>query len=330
MCYVHLRNDQLGQESILSTEEWIEILQQAIDAGIMHADLTGGECLTHPGFKQIYLYLIARGVKVAILTNGQLLSEKMVAFLSKYPPSVIQITVYGSCNEAYEKVTGKPAFPDVIQGIELAKRAGLNVRLVVTPNRYMQGDEEQLLNVLREIGVRYDIGSASLPPRPETGRAYNNFLMDTAVYAHMLKLDSEHRTAKNPARLPDYPEFKFRVRGMEQVKGLPCAAGTGAFHVNWKGEMTPCIPFYTIAHSVKNGQLMEAWKWISDEVRTYSVAEQCQTCEHRTICKTCTAEKTACVLNGTVNHYVCERLQKLIDLGLIEPSSDDCGYEGEI
>ena len=169
MCYVHLRSNQLGQERVLSTEEWIDILQQAIDEGIMYADLTGGECLTHPGFKQIYLYLIERGVKVAILTNGQLLSEDMVAFFSKYPPSVIQITVYGSCNAAYEKITGKAAFSDVIQGIELAKRAGLNVRLVVTPNCYMQGDEERLLSVLRETGVRYDIGTASLPPRRKQG-----------------------------------------------------------------------------------------------------------------------------------------------------------------
>ena len=154
--------------------------------------------------------------------------------------------------------------------------------------------------------------------------------MDIAVYAHMLKLDSEYRTTKKSEQLFESAEYRFRVRGMELVKGLPCAAGTGAFHVNWKGEMTPCIPFYTIAHSVKNGRLMEAWNWIGDEVRNYSEAKQCQTCEYRAICRTCTAEKTACVLNGTVNHYVCERLRKLIEMGLVERSSDDCGYEGEI
>ena len=324
MCYVHLDNEQLIEKGILSTDEWIDILQQAIDAGIMHADLTGGECLTHPGFKQIYLYLISHGIKVAVLTNGLLLSQEMINFFSKYPPSIIQITLYGSNDEIYEKVTGKAVFDKVFNAINLAKNAGLNLRIVMTPNRYMQGDEKHILDMLHNIGIKYEIGSATLPPRTETGRLYDDFTMDVELYAHMMKLENQYRSKNHSYSNVPKVEYKFRVRGMENVKGLPCAAGTAAFHINWKGEMTPCIPYYTLKHSVRKKQLLQAWEYINNRVRTFSEPVQCVTCSYRDICNTCSAEKTSCVLNGPINIYVCKRLEQMIKHGLINHPTTIC------
>ena len=55
MCYVHLTANQLKKEErLLSVDEWKKIIRQAVDAGMMYAVLTGGECLTYYGFKEIY------------------------------------------------------------------------------------------------------------------------------------------------------------------------------------------------------------------------------------------------------------------------------------
>ena len=60
MCYVHLNANQIGaDERLLSVQEWKEIMRQAVDAGMMYATLTGGECLTYPGFRELYLYLVS-------------------------------------------------------------------------------------------------------------------------------------------------------------------------------------------------------------------------------------------------------------------------------
>ena len=94
MCYVHLTKGQMEREAnLLTVQQWISIMGQAVDAGMMHADLTGGECLSYPGFKDVYLYLLSRGVAVSVLTNGQPITEEMADFFAQYPPSVIQITV---------------------------------------------------------------------------------------------------------------------------------------------------------------------------------------------------------------------------------------------
>ena len=42
MCYVHLQDPSVWHR-MLSGEQWISIIQQAIDAGLMEALLTGGE-----------------------------------------------------------------------------------------------------------------------------------------------------------------------------------------------------------------------------------------------------------------------------------------------
>ena len=56
MCYVHMNPEQL-KESILSVDDWKDLMYQAWEAGMIHATLTGGECLTYSGFDELFLYL---------------------------------------------------------------------------------------------------------------------------------------------------------------------------------------------------------------------------------------------------------------------------------
>ena len=92
MCYVHLNVEQLKGCKFLSAEEWESLMGQAVDCGMMFATLTGGECLTHPDFERLYLYLYNKSVRVGVLTNGVLLDEEKIGFLKKYPPVSLQIT----------------------------------------------------------------------------------------------------------------------------------------------------------------------------------------------------------------------------------------------
>ena len=70
MCYVHLDADQLSGRRVLSTDAWKGLMRQAWEAGMLHASLTGGECLTYPGFDELFLYLQSLGCTISVLTNG--------------------------------------------------------------------------------------------------------------------------------------------------------------------------------------------------------------------------------------------------------------------
>lgn len=97
-----------------SCSPWKQLMTQAAQAGMRVATLTGGECLTYHGFEELYLHLQELGVEVTVLTNGVLLDERRVRFFQAHPPRKVQISLYGSSEDAYEKVTGHRMFARVI------------------------------------------------------------------------------------------------------------------------------------------------------------------------------------------------------------------------
>lgn len=96
MCYVHLHPSQLHGKTPLPTAVWLDLIRQVAKGGMLYAKLTGGECLTHPGFREIYLYLQSLGIETEILSNGVLLHTDMAQFLKEHPPAAVQITLYGA------------------------------------------------------------------------------------------------------------------------------------------------------------------------------------------------------------------------------------------
>lgn len=326
MCYMHLTKEQMEKEGrLLTTEEWLDIAKQAVDAGVTSIDLTGGECLTYPGFSDIYLYLISRGVHVSVLTNGQLITDQHVEMFKKYKPSSVQISLYGSGPEAYVNVTGRDAFQDVMNAIAKLRAAGLYVKLSVTPNRFMQDDAEAMLELLHSFNIDYSIGSTTLPPRTGTGRHISDYIIENDALIMISKLETQYRSQlASKFHLEYLPPYHFRIKGQETFVGAPCAAGAAHFHINWKGEMTPCIGYHTVTKSVLDCGLESAWQWIRDTMKQYSFPQECTYCDLKESCTGCAAEKTSGVLNGTVNPWVCKRKRDTIINEYSMSSDDEC------
>ena len=313
MCYVHLSQEQANKTgAILTVDEWLAIVKQAVDAGIMYADITGGECLLYPGFKEIYLYLLSRGVRVSVLTNGALIDSQWIEFFASNRPAVIQITLYGSSSDAYVAVTQRDAFNSVLAAINGLKKANVNVKLAMTPSKYMEDDAYKLLELFHSLQIPYTIGTGIMPARPETGRDFDEFAADINVCARLLEQDRIHRQQTMIPVGNDMKPYSFRVKGMEQIKGMPCAGGSASFHINWRGEVTPCIPLYTIARPAKNGKLLESWQWVRARIAEYRMPAECIECKHVSICKACPAERTSCDIQGGVNPYVCAKCEYLV------------------
>lgn len=326
MCYVHLAKGQMEQEAkLLTTQQWIQIMGQAVDAGMMHADLTGGECLSYPGFKDVYLYLLSRGVDVSVLTNGQLITEEMANFFAQYPPAVVQITVYGSDEDSYEAVTGHRAFTNVKVAIERLKKRNVRLFLTITPNRYMQKDIHALMEFLRAQNVRYGIGTGSLPARPNTGRDLNAYEPESNLYVKLHLDEQAYLSSLAPAQEGHPFQVDYVPSGFQQNSKIPCSSGLCAFHINWKGEMTPCIPFHTIHRSVLEYGFDDCWDWIKRQMAQYEPPAECKTCANNVACSSCPAERTYGVLNGPLNRTVCERYAEYIHAGILQlPQMEKC------
>lgn len=319
MCYVHLTKAQMEKEgTVLSTEQWLSIMKQAVEAGALYADITGGECLTHPGFKELYLYLQSQGVKVAVLTNGALITEEMADFFAQHPPELVQMTVYGTSEEDYQRVTGHRAFGDVCTAIERLKKRNIRLRLTATPSRYMQKDIHALLTFLRTQDVEYGIGGVSIPAREDTGRAFEDFVPEASLYAQM-DLDEKAYldSLTKPVGVAPSKRIERIPSNYKPVSPVPCSSGQSTCHINWKGEMQPCISFHTVTSSVLNQSFASAWEDVKGIMTTYRLPEKCQSCKLLPSCRTCAAEKTFGVLNGEVNQAVCQRCTYLAEAGIL-------------
>ena len=124
MCYVHLDAEQLKGRALLSVETWKDLIHQAWEAGMMHVTLSGGECLTYPGFEELYVYLNELGLRTSIFTNGVLIDDHHISLFKIYRPRSIRITLYGATEDEYEAVTGHRVFHIVYNHIIRLRDAG--------------------------------------------------------------------------------------------------------------------------------------------------------------------------------------------------------------
>lgn len=315
MCYVYLNKDQLQGRRLLTVDEWKSIMGEAVKHGMMYASLTGGECLTYPGFRELYLHLRSMGVEVTILSNGALMNADMVSFLKAAPPAAVQITLYGASEDAYERVTGQRAFATVTENIRRLKDAGIPLTLAITPSAYMT-DGEEIVRLAYEMGVPFNINSGLMSPREETGRSKADADLD--VYINLLKLRrSLQGKALEPAEdaddLPDVADGSG-----EKKFGVTCGAGRSTFSVSWCGEMRPCNTFPGEAQQVLDIGFAEAWKRTNAWANGFPLPVECQGCRYQPICKHCVAEHASGAPVGHANPTICAYGKRMVQEKIVK------------
>ena len=319
MCYVHLNKDQMRGASLLGVDVWKDVMRQAIDAGMMYAQLTGGECLTYPGFRELYLYLADRGVETSVLSNGVAMDADMVAFFREHPPADIQVTLYGASEDAYERVTGHRMFGRVMENLHRLRDAGIPLSVAATPNAFMT-DGLEIVRLLHEEGFHFSINLGLMAPREETGRRTVDADMET--YVSMLKLQQALRGRKNELRddadsLPDPP-----ASGTMPEKGVRCGAGRSAFSIDWQGRMRPCNTFPCEPADVLTLGFTESWRRVNQIALSFPRPAECEGCRYHDVCKHCVSEHAAGAAPGHASHTVCAWGKRMVAEGLLRISTD--------
>lgn len=320
MCYVHLQKNQMQGAQLLRVDQWKQIMQQAIDAGMMYARLTGGECLTYPGFRELYLFLRDRGIETVILSNGILMDEKMTEFLKKNPPAAIQISVYGAGEDAYERVTGRRCFAQVTANLRRLRDADIPLVAAVTPNAYMT-DGESIIRFLQAEKIPYAINSGIMKPREETGRDLADADLDT--YIDMLKLRNSFRGGSlEPETDPDGLPDPNQKRG-NTAFGVTCGAGRSGFAVDWRGGMRPCNNFPCDGEDILKLGFREAWKRTNHTATHYPLPTECEGCAYKGVCKHCVAEHAAGAMPGHASPAICAMGKRMVIEGLCSLNNKD-------
>ena len=322
MCYVHLTDAQFSSDSLIKTDQWKRMMKDAHDAGMMYASLTGGESLTYPGFDEIYLYLRDIGIVPSVLTNGLLLDRERITFFKKFPPALIQVTLYGSSNEAYEKVTGKRVFNTIYRNLERVRDANLKITLVLTPSSYMLDDIRPMLEATESLHIPYGINASLVPPRKETGRELHD--LEPEQYMDMYRVMKEIRSEKlvpvDPRELPaESKEGNSRI-------GFQCGGGTSGFVIQYNGGMSPCPSMAEIATEPFREGFQNAWHRLNDLVSKYPMPAECTDCAYRSCCLYCPAMHKNSPVSGHCDPRMCIRTKMLVQEGFLPVPSKNKGF----
>lgn len=307
MCYVHKKDAKVPGE--LTAQQWISLAEQAKDAGLIFALLTGGEPLVRRDFFDIYGAMKEMGLMVSINSNGSLLQGKILEQLLEDPPFRLNVSLYGGCEKTYQDMCGQSMFHQVVENVRAVKEAGVDVRLNVSITPYNIQDLEDIFRISRELGVHAKATSYMYPPIRVGGDCGHRLSAEEAAEAavrwDLLRFTPEE-FAQRAQALKNCEMVELPECGADLHEGVRCRAGSTSFWLTWEGKMMACgmMP-YPEVRPLEQG-FQAAWQELREKTRQIQTPAQCAVCPSRPVCSTCAA---VCVTEtgkfDQVPEYVC-------------------------
>lgn len=335
MCYVHRKDDAaelMKQE--LTAEQWLHIAKKARDMGLIFLLLTGGEPFLREDFPYLYEQLIKLGFVVSINTNASLYNDRLSELFAAYPPSRINVTLYGGSEETYKRLCGNASFEKVVSNLRRMKAEGLPVRLNVSLTPYNAGDMEKIHAISQELQLHAKASAYMYPQvRVNDGRSENagRFSPEEAgrVTARWYRLrDGREVFAQKAAALRAglaVPEDD--VCAEPEAMGVMCRGGRSAFWICWNGKMMPCGTMSVDGPNVKETDFAQAWAEVAEFTRSIRLPVECAACARRKSCAVC-----ASICKGETGdfggrpEYMC-RLQRAKEEEILRIAETEKDYE---
>ena len=280
-CYLHdhHRSDELPYDEI------IRIIDVLYEKEVLFITFTGGDIFTRKDFLDIYLYAKRKGFIIELYTNGALISEKDIQVFSQYPPLLVDISLYGSCEETYRKVTGiSGAFEKVIANINSLLAAGVRVSVKAPVLNLYYHELPQIKQIAEDLKIPFRTGFEIFP-------SIDN---DSSVQDYAVPLKDSLRY--------EFTEFDKRPRTfgededaeyVDLVKERPlfrCKLGRASCAIDYDGNICPCMSFRHVGQKLTAESFDEIWKSFGQYPKMKaSPAYKCLRCEAYDFCDICPA-----------------------------------------
>ncbi len=322
MCYARMSKEQMDQYAPMHTwKEWLNVLEQAKEMGMLFLLLTGGEPFLYPDFKELYLELKKMGIFVSINTNGTLINDEIAEYLASDPPRRVNITLYGSSDQTYARLCGnRKGFTQVMNAIELLQKRKIDIKFNCSLTPYNLGEMDDIYKIGENLNIPIEMGYYMFPSIRENNIANVKYRL-TPQQAAYAKFKIQQYQAKR--RKIDFKEFvketlhsyKNYHQTEEYKSGFTCRSGNSVFWINYDGTMTPCSFVKNPKVSVFKNSFEECWKQIVTGTMEKHLSEKCHNCKKNILCGRCAAaaESETGRINGTPQYY-CDMANEYLKL----------------
>ena len=301
----------------LSTEECFRLIDGIIEVGRPTLILSGGEPLMRQDVFLIASYAVDNGLRVAMGTNGTLITEDVATKLKAVPISRVAVSIDFPKAELQDKFRGKQgAFQSALLGIGLLRKSGIEVQINSTITRLNM----KYLNELLELALKSNAVAFHPFMLVPTGRGkgLETVAMSPEEHEHTLgwvydrQKELGDRMFFKPTDAPHYQRIvrqranECNSRGTLPVKKLTAKAGTGAMNsmtrgclagisfcfVSHRGMVRGCGYLDVDAGNIRDKSFKKIWMESSlfHELRDLSnIKGKCGACEYKNSCGGCRA-----------------------------------------
>lgn len=282
-CFNH-SGPENAQELPLAAIEGI--LDDAVRWGVPEIRISGGEPTVHRQFRAIVAGCAARGLKIALNTNG-IYAPDLLRFLETAPIELFLVSVDG-LEENNDAIRGRGTFRRATASARALHAAGRRVLIACHVGAANCGDVEGLVTLAAEIGV--DVKFSPIRPVGRAARELPGAVLSPAAYLRVVQQVTALRLRFSHIKiLTDFDILRGAAADACQrdPKAASCKAGRTMVNIGYDGGIYPCAFFITPEAEFSAGSIFEtpietAWQSspVFEPFRLQQKSTECQGCSH--------------------------------------------------
>ena len=271
-CYItdYNKND-------MSFEDIKYLFEQLFSCGVKRINFSGGEILVRNDVLKIFKLASTLGFEYGFTTNGTLITKNLISCLKDYPPTNVNVSLYGHKADLHESITNsKCSFDKTTCAIKLLTSSGFNVnaKVMVTNQNYKY--IEQIYNFLINLGTNI----VSFDP--------NIYCKDNGDQTPW-----KYRISEQDLMIFDKSKFgRKKTYKQRKPNSLICNAGVDQIAIDSDGTVFPCSVFKLPIGNIKTSSLtsiLATSKCLKEffNFRVKNLPTECRVCKGLPYCKIC-------------------------------------------
>lgn len=316
------------KQNELSSAQWIDLAKQAAEMGTMTLLITGGEPLLREDFCEIWEGIYKQGFIMELYTNATLVNDRVMETLSKYPPHLIGVTLYGASDETYQAVCGNgKMFERAVHGIRrlMTLPSIISFRATIIKDNFSDAEKiEEMVN-----------DAFGCPGALVTTRMVNKGIRGACANVEECRLEPDDNIKLLFLRsrmcmkqilgdrfsddLIRYEKLESNETSDQNCKTaqkytlLGCNSGMNQYVVTNDGKLLGCQMLDLFQTDVLSHGLKDAWDRFPLTVKMPPMNEKCRRCENYEYCNICPAviyAETGSL--GEWPEYICRDTEALL------------------
>jgi len=285
----------------LSTDECLRILDDIASFSRPIIILTGGEPLLRKDIFEIAEYGKAKGLTIVMASNGTMLNDENIKRIIASGIRRISVSLDGPDEASHDNLRQVPgAFKMAIEGIEKAKKAGLEFQVNTTITTRNIKLLPEIINLAKALGAKAHHIFLLVP----TGRAKEmiNEELSTSEYEETLKLLVQEKTRSSlEIKITCAPHFnrillEASSESAPSLRGRGCMGGVSFCFISHLGDLQPCGYLEIKCGNIREQGFKKIWleSEVFNNIRDWSKYNgKCGVCEFKVVCGGCRARAHA-------------------------------------